>query len=137
MRPPFRLRTALLCACTLAPLLVVEAQPPVPRGEVTIVIDSALPPPVDHSAQRCARGQGAESPAVSKRLRGRSDEYQAEVPGADLDRRWDFMYYIEAFDTYGNGRISPDLEIETPYVVVDLHAPNGGSGTRESASSKR
>jgi hypothetical protein len=30
------------------------------------------------------------------------------------------MYYIEATDRYGAGRIYPDLEKETPYIVVKL-----------------
>jgi len=51
---------------------------------------------------------------------GRADEFRAEIPGADVDGRWDLMYYIEATDRYGNGRIYPDLEKETPYVVVKL-----------------
>lgn len=67
---------------------------------------------------------------------GRGNDYQAEIPGADVDGRWDFMYYIEAFDTHGNGRIYPDLEIETPYVVVDLH-PTHEVTTTGSASLKR
>jgi hypothetical protein len=30
------------------------------------------------------------------------------------------MYYFEAMDNAGNGRIYPDAERETPYVVVKL-----------------
>jgi hypothetical protein len=30
------------------------------------------------------------------------------------------MYLIEAMDACGNGAIYPDLEVETPYVVVQL-----------------
>jgi hypothetical protein len=30
------------------------------------------------------------------------------------------MYFIEAMDRQGNGRIHPDLNRETPYVVVRL-----------------
>lgn len=52
---------------------------------------------------------------------GRADEYTAEIPGAHLDGRWDFMYYLEVYDSVGNGAIYPDLEVETPYVMVDLH----------------
>jgi hypothetical protein len=51
---------------------------------------------------------------------GRPDEYQITVPGEHLDPRWDFMYLIEAMDASGNGTIYPDLEVETPYVVVRL-----------------
>ena len=51
---------------------------------------------------------------------GPGNEYRAEIPGSDIDARWDFMYYIEAVDRYGNGAIYPDLDRETPYVVVQL-----------------
>ena len=30
------------------------------------------------------------------------------------------MYYIEAMDHCGNGVIHPDLDVETPYVVVKI-----------------
>ncbi len=51
---------------------------------------------------------------------GRPHEYEARVPGEYLDPQWNFMYLIEAMDNHGNGRIYPDLNKETPYVVVDL-----------------
>ena len=51
---------------------------------------------------------------------GRADEYQAVVPADKIDPQWDFMYYIEAMDNRGRGRIYPDLEEQTPYVVVKL-----------------
>ena len=49
---------------------------------------------------------------------GSGDTYRATVPGDHVRREWDFMYYIEAMDADGNGRIYPDLERETPYVVL-------------------
>ena len=52
---------------------------------------------------------------------GRPDEYVAEVPGEHVDPGWDFMYLIEAMDAAGNGAIYPDLEAETPYIVVRLN----------------
>jgi hypothetical protein len=30
------------------------------------------------------------------------------------------MYFIEAMDNVGNGRIYPDMDKETPYVVIKL-----------------
>jgi hypothetical protein len=47
-------------------------------------------------------------------------EYKAVVPGEDVEAEWDFMYLIEVMDENGNGKIYPDLEHETPYVVVKL-----------------
>jgi hypothetical protein len=51
---------------------------------------------------------------------GSSDEYEATVPGDKIASRWDFMYYFEVMDNAGNGKIYPDFEKETPYVVVKL-----------------
>ncbi len=51
---------------------------------------------------------------------GRGGQYAAVIPGEKIPARWDFMYFIEATDRDGNGRIFPDLETETPYIVVPL-----------------
>ena len=51
---------------------------------------------------------------------GTSDEYEATVPGDKIVPKWDFMYYVEVMDNAGNGKIYPDFEKETPYVVVKL-----------------
>jgi len=51
---------------------------------------------------------------------GRASEYQAEIPGARIDPRFDFMYLFEVMDKAGNGKIYPDLEQETPYVIVPV-----------------
>ncbi|MDT8300135.1 MAG: hypothetical protein RQ760_01545 [Sedimentisphaerales bacterium] len=50
----------------------------------------------------------------------KKDEYEAVVPGEDVEAKWDFMYLIEVMDENGNGKIYPDLEHETPYIVVKL-----------------
>jgi hypothetical protein len=47
-------------------------------------------------------------------------EYKAVVSGQDIDAKWDFMYLIEVMDNNGNGAIYPDMETETPYIVVKL-----------------
>jgi len=46
--------------------------------------------------------------------------YTARIPGAFITQQWDLMYYVEIVDTKGLGRIYPDLDIETPYVVVSV-----------------
>ncbi len=47
--------------------------------------------------------------------------FQTVIPGDQISPRWDFMYFLEAMDNRGNGRIYPNLEKETPYVIVKLH----------------
>jgi hypothetical protein len=51
---------------------------------------------------------------------GKKDEYQAVVPAEQVAAKWDFMYFFEVMDKQGNGRIYPDFNRETPYIVVRL-----------------
>ena len=51
---------------------------------------------------------------------GEVDLYQATVPVEKINPQWDFMYLIEVMDNNGIGKIYPDLNKETPYVVVKL-----------------
>jgi hypothetical protein len=51
---------------------------------------------------------------------GDRDTYGAEIPPEHVGPTWDLMYLIEVMDNRGHGRIHPDLNTETPYVVVRL-----------------
>ena len=53
-------------------------------------------------------------------LSGEKDQYRAEIPTEDIPPTWDLMYFIETMDKAGNGGIHPDLDKETPYVIVRL-----------------
>jgi hypothetical protein len=46
--------------------------------------------------------------------------WSATIPGAFIVPRWDLMYFVEAIDSQGNGRMYPDMEAQTPYVIVEL-----------------
>ena len=48
------------------------------------------------------------------------NQYEAEIPGKHIPSEWDLMYFFEVADEDGYGRIYPDPEKETPYVVVRL-----------------
>ncbi len=56
--------------------------------------------------------------------------YEAEIPASFFEGKYDVMYFVEAMDTVGNGRMYPDMEVETPYVIVHLerlqHPQNRG-----------
>lgn len=49
--------------------------------------------------------------------------YEATIPGAYITPEWDLMYYVEIVDTKGTGRIYPDLDRQTPYVVRSVQHP--------------
>jgi hypothetical protein len=51
-------------------------------------------------------------------LDAKSGNYTARIPQAFADPKWDLMYFIEVVDQKGAGRMFPDLEVETPYVVI-------------------
>ncbi len=51
---------------------------------------------------------------------GEKDQYQVVIPAEQIVAQWDFMYLIEVMDKQGHGRIYPDLNRQTPYIVVRL-----------------
>jgi hypothetical protein len=46
--------------------------------------------------------------------------YAAHIPASFVVPGWDLMFFVEALDNNGNGRMYPDLEVEMPYVVVPV-----------------
>ena len=51
---------------------------------------------------------------------GAKDQFQAVIPTEQIAPTCDLMYFIEAMDQQWNGTIHPDLNKETPYIVVKL-----------------
>lgn len=54
---------------------------------------------------------------------GEGDLYAGTLPGEALSPKWDLMYFFEVMDECGNGQIYPDLDKETPYIIVRLGSP--------------
>ena len=48
------------------------------------------------------------------------DIYQVIVPAEHIKPEYDFMYFIEVMVNNGKGAIYPDLNKETPYIIVKL-----------------
>ena len=42
------------------------------------------------------------------------------IPASFIDASWDLVYFVEVMDAKGRGRMYPDLEKETPYVVISV-----------------
>jgi hypothetical protein len=51
---------------------------------------------------------------------GEKETFEATVPAELIDSKYDFMYFIKVMDNEGNGTIYPDLNRETPYIIVKL-----------------
>ena len=54
-------------------------------------------------------------------LDAKTGNYTARIPAAFANAKWDLMYFVEVVDQKGAGRMFPDLEVETPYIVVRAH----------------
>lgn len=68
--------------------------------------------------------QYKEFKTLDMKSTGTADEFEAVIPGTDITAKWDLMYLFEAMDNNQKGTIRPDLEKETPYVVVGLFNDN-------------
>jgi hypothetical protein len=51
---------------------------------------------------------------------GEKDQYRAVIPAEHIVSTWDLMYLIEVMDQQGHGKIHPDLNEQTPYLIVKL-----------------
>jgi hypothetical protein len=62
---------------------------------------------------------------------GTGNQFQATIPGENIDPKFDLMYLFEVMDNAGNGKIYPDLAKQTPYVVVKVDEGKAGQAARE------
>lgn len=46
--------------------------------------------------------------------------YTGVIPPDFIDPHWSLMFFVEAVDKAGNGRLYPDLEKDKPYVIVPV-----------------
>ncbi|MEX0321872.1 MAG: hypothetical protein AB3N63_06910 [Puniceicoccaceae bacterium] len=59
--------------------------------------------------------------SAEMKLNAATGYYEAVIPSSLFDGLYDVMYLIEAMDKKGNGRMYPDMDFETPYVIVHLN----------------
>jgi hypothetical protein len=58
--------------------------------------------------------------SLEMKLDSQSGLYSATIPGDFIIPKWNLMYFIEVMDNKNNGKIYPDLEQQTPYIIVEL-----------------
>ncbi len=99
---------------------LIEKAPANHDLKVSIKVESAAGIKWVHLRYRSVN-QRLDYATLEMKAKANSNEYEATVPGEQIPATWDFgMYYIEAMDQNGDGRIYPDLEKRTPYFVVRL-----------------
>jgi hypothetical protein len=80
-----------------------------PGKPLTIRARVSDPSGVDRVVLRYRGLSRAQEYATIPMLRSSNGSYAAEIPPLAIDLRWDLMYFIEAYDKVGNGKIYPDL----------------------------
>jgi hypothetical protein len=53
-------------------------------------------------------------------LNAATGQWEVVIPADFIDPKWNLMFYVEAMDKKGNGRMYPDLELEQPYIIVGV-----------------
>ena len=122
MKPAPRYTTALPDGNHEPPLAVLRTTIGARVGEpLTVTAEVRDPSGVQwvHLRYR-AVNQRLDFQSLPMQATGKSNEFQAVIPAEQLDPKWDLMYFIEVMDTKGNGKIYPDFNQETPYVVAHL-----------------
>jgi hypothetical protein len=51
---------------------------------------------------------------------GGDGAFTAPIPASFITNEWDVMYFVEVITADGRGRNYPDLDKETPYVIVPV-----------------
>jgi hypothetical protein len=61
-----------------------------------------------------------EDYAAVEMTAGGDGVFTAYIPASFITNEWDVMYFVEVITADGRGRDYPDLDTETPYVIVPV-----------------
>ncbi len=102
--------------------IIHEPVTSVPVGEpLTIKVKVSAPAGVKWVRLRCRSvNQEQDYQTLPLVANGEKGTYQVIVPASQINPKWDFMYYLQVMDNKSNGRIYPDLNKETPYIITKL-----------------
>ena len=106
------------------PVVKLRPVPPVKNGQDVVVSASVTAPAGVKWVRLRYRHltQFEDYQTADMSLDHGSGLYSGRIPASFLDPKWDLMYFIEAVDKTGAGRMYPDMEVETPYVIVPAHS---------------
>ena len=121
-RPAPRFRPSASANEAIAPEITHQPVTTTPAGKpLTITAEVRDPTGVKWVRLRYrSANQHQDYRSLPMQPTGSKEHYSAVIPAEEIPRTWDLMYFIEAMDNAGNGRIHPDLNRETPYIVVHL-----------------
>jgi hypothetical protein len=122
VKPSPRYTTALAAGDHEPPLAIFQPVVTAPPGKpITITAEVSDPSGVKWVRLRYRSvNQYLDFQTLPMLPTGEKDRYQAVITAEQIAAKWDLMYLIEVMDNRGNGKIYPDLNVESPYVVVRL-----------------
>jgi hypothetical protein len=113
----------------------MPARPPIDRPLPSVTVDRAPAADAGRALTVTAHITGVPVGSVTLRYRhltqyedyqavamapGAGGAFSAAIPGPFITPAWDVMYFVEVITRDGAGRSYPDLERETPYVIVPV-----------------
>ncbi len=106
-----------------APLLISVERAKLAKPGQDLTISASTKPPSDLQWMRLryrhlTQFEDYESAAMT--YNAVSDQYETAIPGSFIVPEWDLMYFVEAVDKKGSGRMVPDMDQEMPYVIVPV-----------------
>ena len=128
-------------ARTTAPSFNPDLKPPVAvlsdplataiRPGVDLLVQAKVPDPDDLRwiRLRYRHVNQKEDYQTLPMVRGGNGLYQTVIPGSFITPQWDLMYYIEVVGADGAGRIYPNLDHETPYILQQVRHDPATNGT--------
>jgi len=113
---------ALTIASNLQPKIVLQPAPKARPGEDLVITARADAPTILKSLRLRYRHltQYEDYETLDMQLDPATGLYFGRIPGAFITPKWDLIYYVEAIGQNGNGRIYPDLDQETPYIIATV-----------------
>jgi hypothetical protein len=122
-RPDARpVRIAMRDDNVLFPVVTFEQGVPAaaaPGQEFTVRVKVIAPAGMKWIRLRYRHVNQKEDYQTSDMLLGdKSGSYVGTIPTSFIDPKWDLMFFVEIVDQKGVGRMYPNLEVETPYIVT-------------------
>ncbi len=95
-----------------------------PGKNLTVAVRFPNASDIDKVVLRYRRvSQFEDYEAKKMTLRAGSDSYESIIPGDFIGEKYDLMYFVEVTDRKGNAQMLPDLEEQTPYVMIEVNRP--------------
>jgi len=107
-------------AAPLPPVTIDRPSGATPGQDLTIAVRIAPGAAIRSVRLRYRHLTQYEDYAAVEMTAGGDGAFTARIPASFITNEWDVMYFVEVITADGRGRNYPDLDRETPYVIVPV-----------------